>query len=266
MASQSQLKPASAWILDTFFNLQNQLDQHLNDYELTHSVQALYTFLWDEFADWYVEYLKTDETQINFAHELFRQFIIILHPYMPFETEVLWKEYFGEENLLATTKIDQTWLDSYTYLKEDVKKFEIIIDFVRSLRSLRGLFAIDPALYLEVYSQSQLLTEYSDFIKLVARCQIKSSSKEGLYMVNSPQYSYAIDIDKIIKNKYTEISRTNKIINDLEKQIDQLESQLSNDKFINNAEPEVVLEKRNNLSQRRTELIQQQNKILYLTA
>ena len=100
---------ASFWILTKYYQLENQLQDSLQSYELAHSVDAIYKFLWDYYADWYVEYLKTDQSQLPFAREIFRQFVITCSPYCPFETEVLWKDFFGEHSLLATEVKDFSW-------------------------------------------------------------------------------------------------------------------------------------------------------------
>ena len=88
------LQPASVWILEKYIELEDILEYQLGTYELNKSIDALYKFLWDYYADWYVEYLKTDDTQTVFAKELFKQYTITLSPYSPFETEALWREFF----------------------------------------------------------------------------------------------------------------------------------------------------------------------------
>ncbi len=65
------LSSASFWILSKYYQLEKTLDANLKIYELAHSVTAIYKFLWDDYANWYVEFLKTSEDDMTFAVELF---------------------------------------------------------------------------------------------------------------------------------------------------------------------------------------------------
>ena len=270
------LSSASFWILSKYYQLEKTLDANLKTYELAHSVTAIYKFLWDDYANWYVEFLKTSDGDMSFAKELFRQFTITCSPYCPFETEVLWKEYFGENQLLAATVKDAAWSTktlelyfNYPDLKalekdERFVEFESIIAFISSIRSLKGLFAIDPVVQVQIYSSSGLLIKYQNYIKLLARAEINPEEKPNLYEVKNNNFTYQIDILSYIKDIDFEVNRTDKIIESLNKQIAQLESQLANEKFVANAEPEIILEKQEDLNSRELELQQQIGKLDFL--
>jgi valyl-tRNA synthetase len=259
------LAPASVWIFRKYQELEKTLDDSLASYELTHSIDALYKFLWDSYADWYVEYLKTNNTQQVFSKELLKQYVITLSPYSPFETEALWAEYFKEEGLLAKVVKDEDWSKHvFESLNKDLsagEEFENVIKFIENLRSLRGLFAIDPANFMEIYTTDQTLNKYQEFIKLVGRGEIVNVSRPEFYTVTSTKASYSVDIFKYIKDRQSEITRTQKIIQDLEKQVAALETQLNNPKFVENAEPEIIEEKKQNLVDRNVEMTQQKTKL-----
>jgi valyl-tRNA synthetase len=269
----TNLTPASLWILNKYIILEKSLEQNLQSYELAHSVDGLYKYLWDFYADWYVEYLKTSPDQKPFAKELFKQFIITLSPYMPFETEALWKEYFNESGLLALQKKDFNWsLNTLQTtgltgkeIATQINEFELVVEFVQNLRSLRGLFAIDPANAVEIYTTSKQLLGYSQFIKLIAKGTLIDSQKPELYTVKTSDFTYSIDILAYIKDKQIEIQRTEKLILNLEKQASSLQSQLSNTLFLEKAEVEVIDSKKQDLQNRLDEIKQQQEKLNFLT-
>lgn len=267
---------ASFWILTKYYQLEKDLETNLASYELAHSVGAIYKFLWDDYANWYVEFLKTSEPDMVFAKALFRQFTITCSPYCPFETEVLWQEYFGETELLATEIKDFGWTTKalelyFNYpdienLEKDLRyiEFENIISFISSIRSLKGLFAIDPVVQVQIYSISELLVQYQNYIKLLARAEINNQFKSTLYEVKTNNFTYQIDILSYIKDKDFETNRTNKLIESLNKQILGLETQLANERFVANAEPEVIEEKRTDLNTRKLELQDQMSKLEFL--
>ena len=177
----TNLSPASLWILDRFLQLEIELEKHLIDYELTHSVEGLYNFLWDDYADWYVEYLKTDDSQVSFAKELFKQFVVTISPYMPFESQALWQDFFGETELLANVvkvNLDQEYLSQLKsdYGTQSVIEFNTVISLIKNLRSTRGLFRIDPATKLEIISNNENINVYSKYIELIGITSIIDGS------------------------------------------------------------------------------------------
>ena len=270
------LKSPSFWILSKYYQLEQDLEHNLKNYELAHNIDAIYRFLWDDFASWYVEYLKTaNEVELAFAKDLFRQFVITASAYCPFETEVLWSQFFGESQLLANFVKDSNWttkafeiyfgcyqLDNLTH-HQDYLEFETVIEFVTSMRSLRGLFAIDPVVEIQVWTQSPLLHKYQDFIKLVSKSTVCPQSQDNYYTVTTKTYDYKINILEYIKDIEWEIARTNKLIESLDKQIQALQKQLGNSSFVDNASSDIIQEKQSNLSDRQLEIKQQQDKLTF---
>jgi valyl-tRNA synthetase len=255
----SDLSSASVWILEKYTKLQSELEKNLQTYEMTHSINAIYGFLWDDFADWYVEYLKSDETQLAFAYKLYRQFIITLSPYLPFETQAIWQDYFAQKNLLPFEKANVEWHTKFpsTATSDSFKK---IIELIQDIRSTKGLYAIDPVIFVDLYTTNRVYSEYEYFIKLMARANISVQDESVGQFVN-PKFEYSINILDYIKDKEFEIIRTNKLVDSLKKQITQIESQLANQKFIDNAEPESILQKKNDLEERNFELKAQLSKL-----
>ncbi len=256
----TELAPASQWILQRYISLEEELAINLEKYTLGHSIDELYKFLWDSYADWYVEYLKTDDMQKEFAKQLFTQFVITLHPYMPFETEALWTEFADQDTLLAKELKDANWSKSFEINPQAVQEFQNIIDVITSLRSLRGLFAIDPATKLEVNSNSKELATYKEYLNLLGRTTIQEG-EELSYKLEQGRIKFSIDILSYIPDVEVEKNRTNKNIQALEKQIFGLDKKLTNSKFLENATEEVIEESKANLYSRKQELMEQQQKL-----
>ena len=262
----NSLKPASHWILKKYFTMVDSLDMNVAEYEFAHAVDSLYKFLWDSYADWYVEYLKTDKTQLNFAKELFKEFVITASPYIPFEAEVLWKEYFGETSILAHHLQSSEFNDTYKPAVDQasVDEFDNIVEVITSIRSTRGLFAIDPGTALVIHSESGLLTGYATFLEKTARTTLDPSTNSTLYTVVVGDINYALDINKFVSDPQQEIMRTNKIIESLIDQKNSLEKQLSNQQFLQNAGEDVIAQKRDDLEARTNEIRQQESKLEFL--
>jgi valyl-tRNA synthetase len=254
------LAPASQWIYKQYLDLEKELKLQLQQYTLGHSIDALYKYLWDNFADWYLEYLKTDDTQKEFARELLKQYIILLHPYMPYETEVLWREFAGESGLLAKQLKDFEFITKYKINSQDVAEFEAVKNLIESLRSMRGLFAIDPATKLTVHTSSPTVLRYSKYFELLGKANVVEG-KTLSFTVGTGELQVSIDIQHYLPDVKAEVTRTNKLIDNLQKQINGLNAKLQNKKFLANADQESIDEARQNLDLRNNELMEQQRKL-----
>lgn len=262
---QTSLTPATQWILTKLAEVETVLENGLKTFELAHSVEILVHFLWDDFADWYVEYLKADAKEISIAYAIFTRYIKLLSPYSPFETEVIWREFFGQKSLLAFETLEgdlNLFLQKFS--AKNVEEFENVVDFINDLRSSRGLFAIDPAQIMEVYTDSKSLMKYKDFVKLVAKSEMVGGAKEGLYNVEKPSYIYALDIMSYIKNIAQEVARTEKKMETLHSDIGKIEGMLKNSKFVENAGEETVFAKQQELEAKKLELVAMQEKLEFL--
>jgi valyl-tRNA synthetase len=95
-----RLTDADRWILGRAEEVRADVDAALDGYEFSRACEALYHFAWDEFCDWYLELAKVqlaqglDHTTAVLAAVL-DTLLKLLHPVMPFVTEVLWKQLTG---------------------------------------------------------------------------------------------------------------------------------------------------------------------------
>ena len=262
----TNLKTSSKWILEKYIQLEEILENSAQNFEFAQSVEAIYSFLWDDYADWFVEYLKTDESQIIFAKELFRQFTITASPYIPFETEALWVEFFGQNELLAFELKDQNWSQNVLVqnMQIDSNKFVQVVEIITQLRSIKGLFGLDPVTRLEIFCDQEWLLDFDKFLKVTAKVDLNIEKKTGLYTFEVEQNHISLDILKYIKDKKAETDRTNKLMENLSKQISALQNQLKNESFLQKADPEIILDKKSDLAQRQKEMEAQKNKLVLI--
>ncbi|QNE90035.1 valine--tRNA ligase [Corynebacterium incognita] len=111
LPAREELTDADRWILDRAEEVRVKVDAYLDDFQFAKANELLYHFAWDELCDWYVEIAKTqiprDEvtlrgtnTQIVLGRVL-DVVLRLLHPTMPFITEVLWKALTGGESIVV---------------------------------------------------------------------------------------------------------------------------------------------------------------------
>lgn len=272
-----KLKEPSQWILVNFFEMLKKLDYNLSIYELAHNIDELYRFLWDKYANFYIEYLKTAPEEIAFAQELFKYFIFSLYPYDPFNAESIWLKYYKKinleqninilpESLLAYKKVDINWKQKiylkYNLTDENLKKsqleFEEVIKLISYLRSNRGLFSIANSDLLICYIDSHNFEKYYDYIKHITNTKLsffeEKKDQQKYYIQTTNNYNLYLDIIPLIKNKQIEILNNQKQLERIKKQISDLQKQLQNDIFLAKASEEIVSQKQNDLKERQKDL------------
>ena len=110
------------WILHRLEILKQEEDKAFEEYRFNDVAQGCYKFLWSEFCDWYLELVKSDmqdpgrkpESQYV-LYTVLKEFLILLHPVMPFVTAEIWQAlpgHAGED--IAVMPYPETV--SYTHL------------------------------------------------------------------------------------------------------------------------------------------------------
>jgi valyl-tRNA synthetase len=138
--NRKNLSLSDKWILSRLVatSTSNLKDLSLDRLELSLPATRLYDFVWNDFADWYLEAKKiedpagTDNTVLSYVLE---NILKMLHPYIPFVTEVLWEK-TGHTTLLLNeryTKFGDVYIDEVA--ERQFKEFQKIIAAIRSVRA-----------------------------------------------------------------------------------------------------------------------------------
>ncbi len=89
--------------------LTNEITKHLDSYNFNYAAEALYEFIWHEFADKYIEDVKNriDKNSFIILNSLFIILLKLLHPFMPFVTEEIYQRFkFGESLMIEKWPFD----------------------------------------------------------------------------------------------------------------------------------------------------------------
>ena len=87
------------WIIAEFLIVKDSIQKHIKEYRFDEAAKNVYQFVWYSFCDWYLELSKTIynsdnqhskvETR-NVSAYVFKEILILLHPFIPFITEEVW--------------------------------------------------------------------------------------------------------------------------------------------------------------------------------
>jgi valyl-tRNA synthetase len=92
------------WILNELKTIIKVVTKDLNKYRLNEAAEAIYDFVWHKFADIYIEKTKDrrEEAQPT-LEKVLTDSVKLLHPFMPFVTEQIWKEMGNTELLISSS-------------------------------------------------------------------------------------------------------------------------------------------------------------------
>ncbi|MEO6077356.1 MAG: class I tRNA ligase family protein, partial [Candidatus Andersenbacteria bacterium] len=137
---------ADQWIQGRMSAVAQEVTSLLEAYRIGEAARAVQDFIWYEFADWYIEIVKKEGSS-KVARKVFADILTLLHPFMPFITEVVW-EYIGNTELLITS----AWqFAEYTAPEDVTNKMHLFQSAVRAMRSARILFSIPMGSVVDVY-------------------------------------------------------------------------------------------------------------------
>ena len=144
LPATAELTDADRWILGRLEQVRSEVDAALEGYEFSRACEALYHFAWDEFCDWYLELAKVQlaggvgHTTAVLAAVL-DTLLKLLHPVMPFVTEVLWKSLTSRESLVIAEWPAASGLELDPTAAQRVADLQKLVTEVRRFRSDQGL-------------------------------------------------------------------------------------------------------------------------------
>jgi len=236
------------WIQEKFQETVNSLRSCFDQYRFNEAAQEVYSFFWDHFCDWYLEISKMQPNR-TFLKHLYKQILVILHPFIPFITEHIWLSFTdndGKSIMLAP--FPQQALLLVTDTQEQVILLQNVI---RSIRNLKSEFSLSSpeGLCLQIWcsdSKEKTLIEHSrDTIVKLARIEslIISSQRtaNAIQQVVSSTIQVFLPLQVNI-DLQKEISLKNNKLEKIKNEISKLEQKLNNPDFKLHAPLELIQE------------------------
>ena len=242
--------PVNRWIIGEVAATVTAMETAFAAYRFDEAANAIYSFAWDRFCDWYLELIKgaiDDETKAV-AGWVLDQILVMLHPFMPFITEELWTERGSRSDYpLITAKWPEPAAKNDTAAKAEI---EWLIKLVAAIRSARNELNIPPGTRMEGYvlggddAFHQQLGRNWDQINKLARIGLNKLTNVGLETGNAFQVvvddiTYALQLDGVIDLE-AEKTRLTKALEAAAKERDSLAGRLNNPSFVERAKPEAV--------------------------
>ena len=242
------------WIESRLVQTLIDLNKAMEKFEINNASKIVYSFVWSDFCDWYIELSKnrlySDNEEIKSAVlsraiNIFENLLKIVHPFMPFLTEELWHliEDRGVNESISISKYpeaDESLIDIHA---EEEMKF--IQNIITAIRNIRGEMNIPPSKFVNAIIKTSEIKEYQlDYIKKLSKVEninvqrnLKKPKVSASAVVKDAEIYVPLEglIDLDIER-----NRLQKEIARLESALAGINKKLSNEKFIQNAASEVV--------------------------
>ena len=271
---EEHLRLQDRWILARLAQVEAEMERLLEGYFFGESARLMYDFVWTELCDWYLELskpaLRGEEGEERkratqgVLLAVFRDVLRLLHPFVPFVTEELWRSFPFEQRCLMTL----TWPRREPRTDQDQVLSEMgeLQEVIRGIRNLRSEARLTPQQTVPVLhwrfkeDRTRLLLEaHRDLVRLLTRVERfeglspEASKPERSLALVLPggdlflQVGDLLDVEKEIQRLRTEQKK-------LQGEIGRSEGKLGNPAFLERAPEDVVAKERETLAEARTRL------------
>ena len=167
------LKAEDKWIISKVTRLMGEVETNMENYDLGIAIDKIYSFIWNEFCDWYIEmvksrlYDKEGNPESRYAaqytlNRVLKSSLKLLHPFMPFITEEIYtKLYDIDESIMISSFSDYS--DNFIF-EEDEKFIESIKNIITEIRNVRANMNVHPS------KKSTLLFVSKDYKEQIENC------------------------------------------------------------------------------------------------
>lgn len=244
------------WFENRFNQALVEIEENFKQYRLSEALMTTYKLVWDDFCAWYLEMVKPayqhpiDPETMKVTLGYFERILSLLHPFMPFITEEIYHdEIFGEKGemdciIVASYPVPGT-ID--TALLKDV---ETIKELVAGVRNVRNTKQLSPKEALPLNIKVNSAVDYQQWMNIVFKLanisdvEFVNDKVTGAvnFMVGSDEFYIPLEENIDVE---AERERLNGELNYLEGFLKSVNAKLNNERFVQNAKPEIIQNERN---------------------
>ncbi len=258
--THDDLELSDRWIMTRLRKVGVNVSKSLERFELGEAARYLYEFIWFEFCDYYIELTKSrlygddiraKSTALFVLSSVLECALRLLHPFMPFLTEVIRRQLPNVEGsiMLADYPTGEEFGDLLTAEDDNVEEMtDVILNTVKCIRNLKSEVGIDSrkkvAVVLKVLRNeySDVLNEYKNYISELAVVEpITFAEEKPAHAISGVVEGVEIylPLDGVI-DMDKEIARLTKELEKVRKGASVTAGKLKNERFIGKAPAEVV--------------------------
>jgi valyl-tRNA synthetase len=235
------------WFENRLNEARAEVEILMSQFRLSEALKTIYSLIWDDFCSWFLEWIKPeygksiDQKSYEKAVSFFDDLLQMLHPFMPFITEEIYHLLKERKDDLMVKQFGPIRKVNIQILLEGNKLKNVIT----AIRDTKNKNRLKPKEKISLFIQTSETSSYEPIREILA----KQTNADHIFFNSIPESSSIMAVvgnEKIYINSDTAID-TAVQKEELEKDLKYLkgflitvEKKLSNDKFVQNAKPEVI--------------------------
>lgn len=238
---------ATEWFESRLNQARQEVETLMQQFRLSEALKTLYSLIWDDFCSWYLEWAKpgfeqpVDADVYTKTITYFEEMMQLLHPFMPFISEEIYQ--------LLRTQHEDLCIKQQTApgkINTDIlMSGELLKQVISALRDARNKNQIKPKDPIKLHIETADQTAYRNIIRILSK-QVNAETIDFEVNATTNMIVVAIEKDKFFIETEKQLDTTAlkaELLKDLEYQKnfrDSVSKKLSNERFVQNAKPEVV--------------------------
>ena len=267
------------WIIGRLNQTIEQVTQAYETYRFDLAAETLYSFVWNDYCDWYLELAKVQlqtgcaSRQRATRHTLLRVLeaaLRLLHPIIPFITEELWQTVALMCDAKTTDSIMLARFpeaDREQIVQTTFEQMTVLQDLIGAVRNLRGEMGIQPNVKAPLFVESaDDLADYLKYLPMMTRlteaqqvAALPESEDAPVAVCNGARLMLKVEIDKA-----AETARLSKEAEKLQKALDKLNAKLSKPGYTEKAPAHLVEKDKADLAELEDKMAKVQNQLAKL--
>ena len=267
------------WIIGRLNQTIEQVTQAYETYRFDLVAETLYSFVWNDYCDWYLELAKVQlqtgcaSRQRATRHTLLRVLeaaLRLLHPIIPFITEELWQTVAPMCDVKTADSIMLARFpeaDREQIVQTTFEQMTVLQDLIGAVRNLRGEMGIQPNVKAPLFVESaDDLADYLKYLPMMTRlteaqqvAALPESEDAPVAVCNGARLMLKVEIDKA-----AETARLSKEAEKLQKALDKLNAKLSKPGYTEKAPAHLVEKDKADLAELEDKMAKVQNQLAKL--
>ncbi len=243
------LSVSDKWMLTKLERTIGEVRKNMETYDFHNVGNTLYSFIWDDFCDWYIELSKSDMSNTNKSVllKVLTSIVKMLHPSMPYVTEEIY-------SMLPIKDAESIMISSYPKVEEEyffdkeTEELEKVLEDIVAIRNLKATNGITKS--------AKVSYEVGDTYKNIYETQLKldKHEKEVVESITPVTYSSKFITISFYEEIEEDTSKKEEEIKKLEASIERREKLLSNENYVSKAPASIVEADRKKLAEEKEKL------------
>ena len=270
-----KLNVADKWIITKLNKVVKEVTVNMEKFEMGVALSNLYDFVWNDFCDWYIEFTKPvlygeddlkREYTISVLVYVLTEILKLLHPFVPFITEKIYKSIPDAKGALMMAEFPR--YNAKLNFSASVKEIEPVKEIIKSVRNIKTKTGAAPSKKVTLYVKTENKKPLKDcgvyILKLAGVDKIeiiedKNTLTEKTVSQVIDKMELFIPLGELVDTD-KELARLNKELENIENEVKRASGKLSNNGFLEKAPKSLVdaeREKLNKYLDMRNKLIKQ---------